>query len=52
MNLVVNLLLAVLTFCAVDFILARMGLVDPAKVLLAVLLAIVVFFANFASYLH
>jgi hypothetical protein len=52
MHLLLNLILAVLAFILTDFVLARMNVGDPVKVLVAVLVAIVVFFADLASNLH
>lgn len=49
MNLIVNIILAVVAFFATDYVLVRMKVSDPLKVALAALVAILVFLANFAA---
>lgn len=46
MSLLLNLLIAVIAGFVADYILGRCGVGDPIKVLIAVVVAVVVFLAN------
>jgi hypothetical protein len=50
MTLLLNLIIAIVAGFIADYILGRVGVADPIKVVLAVLVAIVVFLANPAGY--
>lgn len=50
MHLLLNIVFAILAGVLADWLFARLGLTDPIKVVLAVLVGIVIFFANLAAY--
>lgn len=52
MHLVLNLLIALIAGFLTDFVLGRAGVPDPLKVVIAVLVALLVFFADLASQLN
>lgn len=52
MNFILNLIIAIIVGFLADAIMARCGVTDPVKVLLAVLLGILVFFMNIAVSIH
>lgn len=49
MVFILNVLFGLVAGVLTDFVLRRVGVADPAKVLIAVIVGIVVFLANFAA---
>ncbi len=49
MVFLLNFIIAIVVGFMTDYVLARIGVTDPVKIILAVLVAIAVLLANFAS---
>lgn len=52
MHFILNIIFGLIAGFLTDYVLARMGVSDPVKVLVAVLVGVVVFLADLASQIH